>query len=316
MTYKCVCGQEFDNPQKFNRHKAFCRVHIESKGINYDEYVKKIAMKKSEASKLNAKLRKERLEQEKCDALKQWIVEQHTCEKCGKIMTEKYGSGRFCSKQCANTRCHSSKTKKKISDKMKVSSSFLNEAFNSDTHKLAGESLHKNRVDKYNKSPSLCIVCGKELTYELRHRATCSQQCSKLAHGGTRISDSNCYKYGYYQGIECDSSYELAFLVYCLSYNIPIIRNVERFIYEIDGQEHIYLPDFKINNTYVEIKGYDTPSVTLKANVMKSKNLPYLLLFGKDIQPCIDYCIEKYGKKYWEVLYDKDKPSCNDKKQA
>ena len=150
MTYKCVCSQEFDNPQKFNRHKAFCKVHIESKGINYDEYVKKIAMKKSEASKLNAKLRKERLEQEKYDALKRWIFEQHTCEKCGKIMTEKYGSGRFCSKQCANTRCHSSKTKRKISDKMKVSSSFLNEAFNSDTHKLAGESLHKNRVDKYS----------------------------------------------------------------------------------------------------------------------------------------------------------------------
>lgn len=37
------------------------------------------------------------------------------CQNCGKIMTEKYGSGRFCSKSCANTRHHSQETKQKIS---------------------------------------------------------------------------------------------------------------------------------------------------------------------------------------------------------
>ena len=39
----------------------------------------------------------------------------------------------------------------------------------------------------------------------------------------------------------------------------------------------------------------------------------YVILYENDLKPCIDYCIEKYGKKYWEVLYDKDKPSCNDR---
>lgn len=34
--------------------------------------------------------------------LQKWIDEQHCCEICGKLMTIKYGSGRFCSKECAN----------------------------------------------------------------------------------------------------------------------------------------------------------------------------------------------------------------------
>ena len=81
----------------------------------------------------------------------------------------------------------------------------------------------------------------------------------------------------------------------------------------MDGKLHSYSPDFKINNTYIEIKNYETDIVIAKANAVKTKQLLYLLLYGIDIQICIDYCIEKYGKKYWEVLYDKDKPSCNDK---
>lgn len=48
--------------------------------------------------------------------MNQWIAEQHTCETCGKVMTEKYGSGRFCCKACANTRRHSEKTKEKIAN--------------------------------------------------------------------------------------------------------------------------------------------------------------------------------------------------------
>ena len=34
--------------------------------------------------------------------LQKWIDERHCCEVCGKLMIVKYGSGRFCSKECAN----------------------------------------------------------------------------------------------------------------------------------------------------------------------------------------------------------------------
>lgn len=43
----------------------------------------------------------------------------YKCEKCGKEVTEKYGSGRFCSRQCANSRTFSeeSRAKKSIANK-------------------------------------------------------------------------------------------------------------------------------------------------------------------------------------------------------
>ena len=314
MTYKCICGQEFDNPQKFNRHKAFCKVHIESKGINYDEYVKKIAMKKSEASKLNAKLRKERLEQEKCDALKQWIVEQHTCEKCGKIMTEKYGSGRFCSKQCANTRIHSDETKIKISQSTKENAVWHYNRGN-DLFKTYGHKSHEIALSKYNDNPNHCIVCGRPIPYDVKYRKTCSDACAGYVIGGFRNGSARNYKYGTYRDVWCDSSYELAFVVYCCEHSISFKRNVDVFPYMLDGVKHLYTPDFKVNDTYIEIKGFHTNIVDVKMQSLP-QNIQYVILYEQDLKPCIDYCVEKYGKKYWEVLYDKNKPSCNDKKQA
>ena len=40
----------------------------------------------------------------------------YICERCGKLVEDrdKFGSGRFCSRACANTREHSTETKEKI----------------------------------------------------------------------------------------------------------------------------------------------------------------------------------------------------------
>lgn len=43
----------------------------------------------------------------------------YICEKCGKEVTNKYGSGRFCSKSCANSRTHSKETREKIKNSLK-----------------------------------------------------------------------------------------------------------------------------------------------------------------------------------------------------
>lgn len=41
------------------------------------------------------------------------------CEKCKSNFSSNYGSGRFCSRKCANTRTHSKKTNAKIADSLK-----------------------------------------------------------------------------------------------------------------------------------------------------------------------------------------------------
>lgn len=60
------------------------------------------------------KIRRKQFLIEKEIKLKQWIKEKHICEHCGKIMTEKYGKGKYCCKSCAMTRKHTDETKNKL----------------------------------------------------------------------------------------------------------------------------------------------------------------------------------------------------------
>lgn len=103
--YTCVCGKTFDNPQKFNGHKSNCKEHILTKYESVSEYYKN----KTPVINKGAELAKQR----SFDRLNIWVSEQHTCEKCGKVMTEKFGSGRFCSRSCANGRPHTEESKLK-----------------------------------------------------------------------------------------------------------------------------------------------------------------------------------------------------------
>lgn len=101
-------------------------------------------------------------------------------------------------------------------------------------------------------------------------------------------------KQGWYKGIWCDSSYELAFVIYNLEHNISFKRNKDKFVYEYNGKSYRYTPDFKIGNTYIEIKGFKTEKDTYKWN--SCSNLK--VLFKEDLQKEFDYVITKYGKDY------------------
>ena len=69
----------------------------------------------------------------------------YTCEKCGKITEEKFGSGRFCSRACANTRTHSAETKERIRigvNKQTICNcQFCNKEFNTLVAKASHEQL-------------------------------------------------------------------------------------------------------------------------------------------------------------------------------
>ena len=311
--YQCICGQEFTNPQKFNSHKSRCKVHIESKGIDYQQYLQNIHDKRSAK---NAFYKQKKCEQAKLELKlesEDWISEKHRCEKCGIIMTEKFGSGRFCSRKCSNSHIKTAESKAKVSNSQKlfrINNPELIAIYDADK-KLRSITRHITAELTYNLNPNICIACNNPIPYELRRRKTCCDKCFAAINGGFRDGSAKNYKFGVYKGIHCDSSYELAFLVYCLDHSIPIIRNTERFMYHTsDNKLHKYTPDFKINDTYIELKNYMTDAVKLKQEALP-KDLSYKLLFGKDIQICIDYCTCKYGKNFWEILYDPDKPNCN-----
>jgi hypothetical protein len=81
----------------------------------------------------------------------------YICEKCGKVTEEKFGSGRFCSRACANTRIHSAETKERIRQGLKKQIScfckFCGKEFSTLTAKASHEKLCASNPDKL-KNPS------------------------------------------------------------------------------------------------------------------------------------------------------------------
>ena len=130
-----------------------------------------------------------------------------------------------------------------------------------------------------------------------------SMKKNKLS-GGIRIGSGRGKK-GWYKGHWCDSSWELAWVIYNLEHNISFKRNHIGFKYEYKGQERKYYPDFLIGETYYEIKGrrgFEGLNEENKEKISQfDKNL--VVLYMKDIKPYLEYVIEKYGKDYI-MLYE------------
>ena len=128
--------------------------------------------------------------------------------------------------------------------------------------------------------------------------------------GGYKKGSARSYKYGTYRSFYCDSSWELAFIIYCLDNNIEVVRNEIGFQYiNSDGQQKEFYPDFIVNGTYYEIKGgYDTQTE------YKITQFPYnlVLLNYESIHPYLQYAKNTNGKDFIR-LYDRNYPSWMDK---
>lgn len=168
-SYICECGREFENSQAFNGHKSHCKIHQINKHGSLDEYenAKKrqiVSLKKYYDDRRPQFLAdKEKLELEETT---KWISEKHTCEVCGKVMTEKYATGRFCSKECAHSRVYTDEKREKASESLKNTLG-------------AKKDL---RIKEYNEHPNYCIICGNMLPYDKRNSKTCSPECLSEAN--------------------------------------------------------------------------------------------------------------------------------------
>lgn len=117
--YICECGKEFEKPNSFNAHKSNCKAHYVAKYGSEKEWNEI----KAKRSKNSTKTFQNNFEKRKVEELNIWISEQHTCEKCHKIMTKWYGSGRFCSQSCANSNRAKRNLKKQIKSTIKYTCS-------------------------------------------------------------------------------------------------------------------------------------------------------------------------------------------------
>ena len=240
---------------------------------------------------------------------KEHIKKSYTikCKKCGKpfiIEVSQYMFNlnkykKYCSYSCSNSHIHS------CEENNRRKNSILQ--FYKDHPEL------KNPKKRY-----ICKNCGNEFfVNENKNDGSRKYCCSECRDTWMRINiynKSGGYrenagrgKQGWYNGIHCDSTYELAYLIYCIDHNKNIKRSDKKFPYILNGITRTYNPDFEIDSGLVEIKGYHTELVDIK---LKSEKEPITILYKKDIQYCFDYIKIKYGKTESNIheLYDNYKP--------
>ena len=108
---------------------------------------------------------------------------------------------------------------------------------------------------------------------------------------------------GWYKGYWCDSSWELAFVIYNLEHDIPFERNKKGFPYIYYKKQHLFYPDFIVDGKYVEIKGVMTKKNKAKIAAFPE---PITILMEKEMQKYLSYVKSKYGKGFAK-LYEKNK---------
>jgi hypothetical protein len=132
---------------------------------------------------------------------------------------------------------------------------------------------------------------GTPHTIETKQRLSAVAKERKL---GGYVRGSGRGKKGWYKGFFCDSSWELAYVVYCLEHDIDIKRNTEKRQYVWQGVVKNYIPDFVVEGTITEIKGFKTEQWLAKL----ASNPDVKVLYEKDLGPVLEYVKSKYGKDF------------------
>lgn len=265
------CGQEFEEGRQLGSHYLHCIKNPKRKDI-----IEKVANKRRERG----------------EKIKRTLI----CEYCGNsyelyLSDKEFESKKYrkcCSKVCSSklTLAHSNKE-------------ILN------YHR--SESL-KNYY-KENRKHYICECCGKDYTLDMYYSFKyCSKLCSdkskskKLSNSAKRnnfggyneLSINKCYQ-GWYHGIHCDSSWELAFILWNELHNNKIQRYTSYFLYEYKGKQYKYYPDFIVNDKDIyEIKGY----YSSRAKAKHEQNPNIILLLRNDLIPIIEEVEKIYGKDF------------------
>lgn len=126
--------------------------------------------------------------------------------------------------------------------------------------------------------------------------------------GGAR-EGSGRSKSGYYQGIYCGSTYELAWVIYHIDNKINFKRATTRFLY---GNNQKYLPDFEYPDQkhFVEIKGYirNEQEHKQKITAVEAEGFKISILFEKDLAHCFKWAKNHYKYVQLQELYHGYKP--------
>lgn len=203
----------------------------------------------------------------------------YSCLKCGKEHDGLFGSGKYCSRSCANGRTFTDETKKKISIANTGNQKVINAAIKGGN--ATAKKIYIPRITK------ICLFCGNKFSVKSNNiHNYCSYHCMQLCPT-RRLKLAQSLKYQYKIGRKVYGGKTKWYDVNTLNGNIRVqgtyevrtckildtwvqqnkIKNWEytndrvKYI-GTDGKEHSYLLDFKIFN--LEVKGYEKTNDKLK----------------------------------------------------
>lgn len=150
-----------------------------------------------------------------------------------------------------------------------------------------------------------CNDCGK---YHTKVGVKYCSSCRPLHNGGLR-NGSGKSKSGYYKGVYCGSTYELAWVIYNIDNNIHFSRFEGYITYDNNSK---YYPDFIIGDTIYEMKGWTTKCTDLillkKCEAAKDAGYNIKVLFKEDLGKEFDWVKRHYTFSKMEELYEGYKP--------
>ncbi len=223
------------------------------------------------------------------------------CSRCRKPLSWKQRHNVFCGSSCSaattnKSRVHSQESRLRVSETIKA--------------------WHDSRGRNPDSEPETrrCLICDGEFVVRKKSliKRFCSQACRNKAPwrrnaGGGAQPGGGFGICGWYSGIYCGSTWELAFVVYCLDHGVNIARCAEAFWYDApDRRKRKYLPDFVVNGTLTEIKGFIVDRAIFDAKIASvvSAGRRIDVLFKADMEPILAYAKARFGEQI-EVAYEK-----------
>ena len=323
MSYSCkYCHKEFEKSYQVAAHTSMCKLNP-----NYKLNRIKVESKESNEKRKNTRIKNDPYHCER----KEFELK---CEKCGKpytlILTQcQYDKGKYrknCSRSCANGRPHTEDEKRHISEGVKKSEIFQKNNIigiqkRCKRHDINLSCIYFLSKDEINRRLNLfkkCPVCNNNINeYKIKGNSIikngaiyCSDECRKKAIsiqnkgkcGGYRENSVRSYKSGTYHGIHCDSSWELAFVIWNEEHGHIIERCHEVRTYEYNGETKEFHPDFLVDKKeLVEIKGINDDIA--KAKLLYNQDVKFL--YRNDMKEYLDYVKEKYDGDNFIKLYEK-----------
>ena len=172
----------------------------------------------------------------------------------------------------------------------------------------------------WNKGKTLAEIYGDERSEEIRaklrvrtdakrlaqqapsYREKCRLAAKKNGLGGPTKRGGRG-KHGWYKGIWCDSSWELAWVLYHIDHGISFVRNDIGFEYTFNSKNRKYFPDFVLDDgTYVEVKGWITEEFKQKLLAFPH---PIRVISRHEMAPFLEYVIMTYGPNFVELYQTK-----------